>query len=61
MQFLQISGCANSTLRMHHMDADKTYREKARGELHKNATSFIEQIVEATFHETMVRLPTFYL
>ena len=28
-----------TTVRMHHMDADKTYRVKARRELHKNATS----------------------
>ena len=28
------------------------YREKARRELHKNATRYIEQIMEATSHET---------
>ena len=33
---------------MHHMDADKTRREKARWKLHKNATSYIEQTLEAT-------------
>ena len=37
---------------MHHMNANKIYREKARQELHKNATSFIEQILEATTHKT---------
>ena len=37
---------------MDHMDADKTYREKARLELHKNATSYTEQILEATPHKT---------
>ena len=47
---------------MHHMDADKTHREKARRELHKNATSYIEQILEATPHETTpVRLLTSHL
>ena len=35
----------------HYMDADKTHREKARRELHKNAMSYIEQILEATPHE----------
>ena len=28
------------------------HREKARRELHKNSTSYIDQILEATFHET---------
>ena len=30
------------------MDTDKSYREKARQKLHKNATSYTEQILEAT-------------
>ena len=30
------------------MDADKVLGEKARQELHKNAMSYIEQILEAT-------------
>ena len=34
------------------MDANKVYREKARRELHKNATSYIEQILEASPHKT---------
>ena len=47
---------------MHHMDADKAYREKARRELYKNATNYIEQILEATSHKTAaVWLPTSYL
>ena len=33
---------------MHRMDVDKTYREKGRQELNKNAPSYIEQILEAT-------------
>ena len=37
---------------MHHMDADKTYREKAGQNLHKNATSYMEQILEATPNKT---------
>ena len=44
------------------MDADKAYREKVRQELRKNTTSYIEQILEATFHKTAaVRLPTSHL
>ena len=46
---------------MNHIDADKAYIEKARQELPKNATSYIEQILEATSHETtVVRPPTYY-
>ena len=39
------------------MDADKAYREKARRELHKNATSYIEQILEATSKQIYRHLP----
>ena len=43
---------------MHHMDANEAYREKARRELHKNAASHIEQILEATSHNiAATRLP----
>ena len=42
---------------MHHMDADKTYREKARRKLHKNSTSYIEQILKAASHETKAVRP----
>ena len=37
MGFLSSCGCVNTTVWMHHMDANKTYEEKARWELHKNA------------------------
>ena len=37
---------------MHHMDANKTYGEKARQELHKYDSSYIEQILEATSYKT---------
>ena len=33
---------------MHHMDAEKTHEEKVWWEVHKNATSYIEQLLEAT-------------
>ena len=32
---------------MHYIDASKTYREKARRKLGKNATSYIKQIMQA--------------
>ena len=34
------------------MDTDKIYGEKVWWELHKNATSYFEQILEATPHKT---------
>ena len=38
------------------MNADKTHRENVRQDLHKNATSYTEQILEATPYEvTSVR------
>ena len=44
------------------MVSDETYREKARWELHKKVTSYIEHIQEAISHETkVVRPPTSYL
>ena len=42
---------------MHFMDTDKVYWEKISWELHKNATSYTEQILEATSHETAVIRP----
>ena len=40
----------------------KHIEKKARCKLHKNATSYIEQILEITFHKTaVVRLPTSHL
>ena len=41
------------------MDMDKVYRENVRQELLKNAMSYTEQILEATYHEAAaVWLPT---
>ena len=42
---------------MLNMDVDRTYREKVKRELHKNVTSYIEQILEATLHETAAVRP----
>ena len=47
---------------MHHVDADKAYKEKARRDLHIYVMSYIEQILEAIFYEKpVVRPPTSYL
>ena len=42
---------------MHHMDSDEVYGEKARRQLHKNASSYIELILEATSHKTTAVRP----
>ena len=55
--FFPSSGCVNSTIWMHRIDANKAYREKARRELHKNATSKMEQILEATSHKRVAIRP----
>ena len=39
------------------MDADKVYREKAWRQLHKNAASFIEQILEVKFSKAAAIRP----
>ena len=39
------------------MDANKTYGEKAWRQLHKNAASNTEQVLEAILHKTAVVLP----
>ena len=46
------------------MDADKAYREKARRESRKDASSDIEQILEATSQNsscTTIKLPSLKL
>ena len=44
---------------MHYMDANYTDGEKARRQLHKNAVSNIEQVLEAAPHKAAaVRPPT---
>ena len=45
--FFPSSGRVHATIWMHYIDADKAYREKAWRPLHKNATGYIEQILEA--------------
>ena len=44
---------------MHYLDANKTAGEKARCQLHKNAASNIEQVLEATPNKApTIRPPT---
>ena len=38
-EFLPSGGDVNTTVWMHHLDADKTHREKAKQERHKNSTN----------------------
>ena len=45
---------------MHHMDADQVYEQTTWQQLHKNAASSIEQVLEAASHKT-VRTPTNHL
>ena len=46
---------------MHYMDSNKTAGEEARQQLHKNAASNLEQVLEATPHKTpTVRPPASY-
>ena len=48
---------ASFTLWMHRMDTNKTHGEKATWELHKNDTSYFEQILEATLYKTKAKRP----
>ena len=51
-----------TTIWMHQMDADWLYGEKARWQLHKNTTSYIEQILGAISHKAAaVRPPATHL
>ena len=56
--FFPISGRVNSTIWMHHIDTDYAYREKAGRELHKNATSYMKQILDATSCKTEAVWPS---
>ena len=42
---------------MHYMDANKTHGQKAWRQLHKNAASNIEQVLEAASHKTAAVRP----
>ena len=51
MQFLPSSSCIDTAIWMHYLDANKMTEEKARRQLHKNAVSNIEQVLEVTPHK----------
>ena len=51
-QFLPGSGCINTAIWMHYMDANQTTGEETWRQLHKNAESNIEQVLATTPHET---------
>ena len=46
------SGCVDTAIWMHHMDANEAAREETRRKLHKNVESSIKQVLETTPHET---------
>ena len=53
------NGRVDTAVWMHYMDANKTYGERAWRQLHKNAVSNIEQVLEAEPHKAAaVRPPT---
>ena len=57
-QFLSSSGCVNTAVWMHHLDANKTAREEDKRQLHKNAASNIEQVLAATHRKApTIQLP----
>ena len=59
MQFFPCSGRVDTAVWMHYMDATKTYGEKTWRQLHKNAASNVEQVLEATTNKAAtVRPPT---
>ena len=50
-QFLPGSGCVDSAVWLHYLDANKTAGEEARRQLHKNVASNTEQVLAATPHK----------
>ena len=57
--FLSSNGRINTAVWMHYLDANKTAGERARQQLHKNAASNIEQVLEATpYKPPTIRPPT---
>ena len=57
-QFFPSRSCVDTAIWMHHMDANKTYEEKAWRQLHKNATSHTEQVLEAAPYKTAAVQPS---
>ena len=57
MKFFPSCGWISTIVWMHHMDASKTHGEKVRWELHKSATCYFKQILEAILHQAMAVWP----
>ena len=56
---LVCSGRIDTAVWMHYLDANKTAGEKSRRQLHKDAASNIEQVLEVTPHKApTIRPPT---
>ena len=47
-----LPSCVHTTIWIQHMDTNKTERERARWELHKNAIFCFEQILEEAPYKT---------
>ena len=57
--FFPSSGRVDTAIWMHYLDANKTAGEKARRQLHKNAASNTEQVLESKPHKApTIRPPT---
>ena len=56
-QFLPGSCRIDTAVWMHYLDANKIAGEKSRQQLHKNAASNIEQVLEATAHKASTIWP----
>ena len=52
IQFLPGSGCIDTAIWMHHMDAYEAAGEEAGRKLYKNVESSIKQVLATTPHET---------
>ena len=55
--YLLLAISIDTNIWMHFLDANKTAGEKARQQLHKNAASNIEQVLEATSHKALTIQP----
>ena len=55
--FFTIAGRVHTTIRTHHVGGDLPLREKVGKKMHTNATSYIEQILEAKYRKTATMRP----
>ena len=52
VEVLPGSGCIDTAIWIHYMDANQTVGKETRRKLHKNVESNIEQVLATTPHET---------